>query len=84
MSSLLRRGLRAALSVLLLIACTEIAQASQYKSFRVAVYIPAGVVECSGMRGGAHHDHQRHVFAQHRGRAHAQHGAHAGGHQDVS
>ena len=45
MPSLLRRGLRAALSVLLLIACLKIAHANQYKSFRVAVYIPAGVVE---------------------------------------
>jgi len=37
MSSLVERGLRAALSVLLLIVCMRIAQAGQYKNFRAAV-----------------------------------------------
>jgi hypothetical protein len=45
MPSLLRRGLGATLSVLLLTVSMKTAQASQYKNFRVAVYIPAAVVE---------------------------------------
>ena len=50
MSSLLRRGRRAALSVLLLIVCLKIAHANQYKSFRVAVVAGSGTAELESSR----------------------------------
>ena len=46
--------------------------------------LPERLVECAGLRARADHDHLRHVSHQHRLRAHAQHDAPAGEHENVS